>query len=77
MTPRCSNASVAFAVFAVFGLGNLILSIGAKDIKTGDQPPQWLPSTLDMVMYHTEQCHEYETSGTYVCACSYAETLHR
>ena len=76
MTPRCSNASVASAVFAVFELGNLILSIGAKDTKTGGQP-QWLPSTLDMVMYHTEQCHEYEMGGTCVCACLYAETLHR
>ena len=34
-------------------------------------------STLDMVMYHTEQCHEYEMGGTYVCACLYAEPLHR
>ena len=76
MTPRCSNASVASAVFAVFGLGNLILPIGAKDTRTGDQP-QWLPSTLYMVMYPTEQCHEGEMGGTYMCACLYAETLHR
>ena len=77
MTPRCSNASVAFAAFAVLGLGSLTLSIGAKDIKIGDPPPLLLPSTLDMVKYLSEQCHGYETNGICVCTSLYEETAHR